>query len=133
LKYLIDTDICIYWLKGSESVRRRFESVEPGDLAISPITVAELYYGAHNSSRVKENLGQSKSFVRQIEILAMNDSVLETFGRIKSDLRRQGTLIPDFDLLIASAALANKVVLVTNNSQHYSRISGLKIENWLEA
>ena len=133
MKYLVDTDICIHWLKGSNSVQRHFEAVGLGDLAISPITVAELYYGAHSSNRVEENLEQSKSFVRHIEMLAMSDVVLDTFGRIKSDLRRHGTLIPDFDLLIASTALANRLVLVTNNSQHYSRISGLKLENWLEA
>jgi tRNA(fMet)-specific endonuclease VapC len=128
--YLLDTDICIYWLKGVPAVLERVKTVGVSQIAISTITVAELYFGAHNSAKIEENLARAEDFARQISIAPLDDLVLKAFGRIKADLRKQGQPLADFDLLIAGTVLANEFVLVTNNTQHYERIANLKLENW---
>lgn len=128
--YLLDTDICIYWLKGVPAVLERVKTVGVSQIAISTITVAELYFGAYNSAKIEENLARAEDFARQISIAPLDDLVLKAFGRIKADLRKQGQPLADFDLLIAGTVLANEFVLVTNNMQHYERIANLKLENW---
>lgn len=128
--YLLDTDICIYWLKGVPAVLERVKTVGVSQIAISTITVAELYFGAYNSAKIEENLARAEDFARQISIAPLDDLVLKAFGRIKADLRKQGQPLADFDLLIAGTVLANEFVLVTNNTQHYERIANLKLENW---
>lgn len=131
MTYLLDTDICIYWLKRSQPILERVKTAGQNEIAVSAITVAELYFGAYNSARVTENLERAARFLEQISILPLTDSVLRKFGQVKSDLRKHGQLLPDFDLLIASTALAEGLVLVTNNVQHYARIAELRLENWL--
>jgi tRNA(fMet)-specific endonuclease VapC len=128
--YLLDTDTCIYWLKGVQSVREHLEAVGIDMIAISTITVGELYFGAYNSVKVAENLTRAETFVKQIAVLPLSDAALKTFGQIKADLRKQGQVVADFDLLIASTALAEPWILVTNNTRHYARIPGLRLENW---
>ena len=131
MSYLLDTDICIFWLKSHPAVKARLLEVGWGQVAICEITVAELYYGAYNSSRVAENLIQVERFVQQLPVVPLRDAALRRFGEIKTEFRRQGQSLPDFDLLIASVALAGDYVLVTHNLRHYQRIAGLKIETWL--
>jgi len=131
VSYLLDTDICIYWLKGNEWVREAVLKIGWGKLAISIVTKAELYYGAFNSVKVSENLARAEAFTQQFNILPLNDRVLRHYGDHKAQLRQAGNLLPDFDLLIACTALAEERILVTNNTKHFTRIPGLKIENWL--
>lgn len=130
MNYLLDTDTCIYWLKGHQSVRERLLAVGWGQVAICVITVAELYYGAYNSSQLSENLARATLFVQQLPVLPLNNNALIRFGELKAELRRRGQPIADFDLLIASIALAEDYYLVTNNTRHYNRIAGLQLENW---
>ena len=130
MTHLLDTDICIYWLKGSQPILEHVKALGLNRIAVSVITVAELYFGAHNSTRVAQNLARAEAFVRQISVRPLDDSTLKTFGRIKAELRKQGHPLADFDLLIASTALAGGRVLVTNNVQHYKRIADLQLENW---
>lgn len=130
MNYLLDTDTCIYWLKGRQSVMERLLAVEREQVAICVITVAELYYGAYNSSRVLENLARATLFVQQLPVLPLNNNALKRFGELKAELRRIGQPIADFDLLIASVALVEGYVLVTNNTRHYNRITELQLENW---
>ncbi|WP_026736375.1 type II toxin-antitoxin system VapC family toxin [Fischerella sp. PCC 9605] len=130
MKYLLDTDMCIYWLKGRQSVRDRIFAVGWSQIGICVITVAELYYGAYNSNRVEENLTRAEQFIQNIPVIPLNDNALKRFGELKAELRRIGQPIADFDLLIASVALAENYVLVTNNTRHYNRIPELQLENW---
>jgi tRNA(fMet)-specific endonuclease VapC len=130
VNYLLDTDTCIYWLKGRQSVRERLLAVGWEQVGICVITVAELYYGAYNSNRVTENLVRAQLFVQNLPVLPLNDNALRRFGELKAELRRTGQPIADFDLLIASVTLAGGYVLVTNNTRHYERIAGLLLENW---
>ena len=131
MSYLLDTDMCIYWLNGRESIKDNLLAVGWEQIAISVITQAELYYGAYNSSRVTENVKRVDDFVKQLPIFPLQEITLKQFGVLKAQLRQRGQLLPDFDLLIASVALAENRVLVTNNRRHYERISNLQLENWL--
>ena len=89
-----------------------------------------MYYGAYNSNRVTENLARAEFFIQNLPVLPLNDTALRRFGELKAELRRTGQPIADFDLLIASVALAAGYILVTNNTRHYERITGLQLENW---
>lgn len=130
MSYLLDTDTCIYWLTNRQSVRERVREVGWNQISICVITVAELYYGAYNSNRVTENLARAEFFIQNLPVLPLNDTALRRFGELKAELRRTGQPIADFDLLIASVALAEGCVLVTNNTRHYNRITSLQLENW---
>ncbi|MCL4300380.1 MAG: type II toxin-antitoxin system VapC family toxin [Anaerolineae bacterium] len=130
MNYLLDTDICVYWLNGRSGVKDKLLAAGWKQVAISVITQAELYYGAYNSSRVTENLGRVDDFVSQVPILPLHDTTLKRFGALKAQLRQIGQPLPDFDLLIASIALMENRVLVTNNTRHYQRIQDLQLENW---
>ena len=130
MTYLLDTDTCIYWLRNRQPVREKVKQGGWNQISICVITAAELYYGAYNSSRVAENLARAAQFIQQLPVVPLNDNALRRFGELKAELRRIGQPIADFDLLIASVALAEGYILVTNNTRHYDRITGLQLENW---
>lgn len=130
MKYLLDTDICIYWLKGRQPVRNRLLAVEWSELGICVITVAELYYGAYKSEQVAKNLARASQFIQNLPVLPLSDNAIRRFGELKAYLERIGQRIEDFDLMIASVALTEGKILVTNNTRHYDRITGLQLENW---
>lgn len=130
MRYLLDTDICIYWLKGNANVKAKIELVDRSDLAICAITASELYFGAYNSSKIESNLQTAQAFIRAIKILSLEDNALHKFGQLKARLRQAGTPVADFDLMIASVAIANNLSLITNNTRHYKRIAELALDNW---
>ena len=132
IEYILDTDTCIYWLKGKEEVRRKVEQIGVDNLRITIITLAELKYGAFNSQKVSEDLKNINDFLGKVKVLLLDEDAAERFGKIKAGLRRTGQLIEDFDILIGSIALSYGGVLVTNNIEHFKRISGLSHENWVQ-
>lgn len=99
-------------------------------IAVSFITLSELYYGAYKSQKVKQNLSAIKSLESKREKVGSDIEVCEAFGKLKSQLEKDGKIIDDADLFIACCALKTDRVLVTNNERHFSRIHGLKLENW---
>jgi tRNA(fMet)-specific endonuclease VapC len=131
IEYVLDTDTCIYWLKGEERIRKKVEKVGADSLRMTIVTLAELKYGAYYSQKVSENLDNILRFLRKVKVLPLDYDAAERFGKIKAELRRAGQVIQDFDLLIASITLSHAGVLVTNNVEHFKRISGLSYENWL--
>ena len=131
MSFLLDTDMCIYWLKGRQSVKDRLLSAGWDQVAISVITQAELYYGAYNSNRIEQNLRRADDFINQLPLLSLREATLKRFGQLKAQLRQLGQPLPDFDLLIASVALVEDKILVTNNTRHYKRIPDLQLENWV--
>lgn len=131
MNYLLDTDTCIYWMKNINSVRSKIEEIGWSQIYICHITVAELYFGAYNSQRVTENLSRVDNFLQDIEVISLDDRAGKMFGEVKARLRKIGQPVADFDLLIASIALTRNYILVTNNTRHYTRISALKLENWI--
>lgn len=133
MKYLLDTNICIYIAnKRPESVRARFESVLPNDIAISVVTLAELVYGAENSGRPELNRRRIEIIRTRLTVLDLTSEITTTYARVRVDLERKGTLVGPYDLLIAAQALHLELILVTNNEREFKRIPGLKIENWVD-
>ena len=131
MKFLFDTNICIYLIKKKpEVVIRRFNKLRIGSIAISNITLAELYYGIVKSSGPKENTVALQEFLQPLEVLDFNRDDAFVYGKIRAELEAGGTPIGAMDLLIAAQALSRNLILVTNNEREFKRVVGLKIENW---
>jgi len=128
--YLLDTDIIIYSLNGNEQVIKNISRHRNDPKAISVITYGELIYGAQKSVRKINNLAKVHSLKEIFPVIDISSSVMDTFGELKVNLELQGNIIDDFDLLIASTAIAYGYTLVTNNEKHFKRISDLDIVNW---
>jgi len=129
--YIIDTDICIYWLKGNRNVARRIENQGIENISVTIITACELYFGAYNSQKKDRNIAALNELFMQLKVIQTTSEVARTFGDIKARLEQEGRIINDADILIASIIIANNGILVTNNTDHFKRISGLRLENWL--
>lgn len=129
---ILDTDTCIYWLKGDERIEKRVLAHGLRHCAITVITECELFYGAMKSAKVEKNLAVVSELRRKVRTLHTGDGVAQHFGRIKSDLEKKGLPVDDADLLIASIALTHDALLVSNNTDHFKRVKGLKLENWTE-
>lgn len=127
---LFDTDTCIGMLRGNSSVISKRNNIID-DISVSFMTVAELYYGAEKSSNPVKNSQLIDQFLLTVNIINSNIEILKEFGRLKSLLERQGFPLADADLLIAATCLIKCNLLVTGNTKHYERISGLVLDNWL--
>jgi tRNA(fMet)-specific endonuclease VapC len=127
---LFDTDTCIGILRGYESIlsRRRITNDE---IAISFMTVAELYYGAEKSTNPGKNYHLIEQFLLSVTVINTDMTILKEFGKLKASLENQGIPLADADLLIAATCLTKCDLLVTGNIRHYNRISNLQLDNWL--
>ena len=132
MKYLLDTDTISFALRGQGGVAQRLLDHKPSQLAVSLISVAELRYGADRKASKRLHTLISR-FLSPMEIIPFDEDAAEVFGRLGSLLARRGTPIGDFEVLIAAHALSRKHVLVTNNVRHFSRVPGLKLENWSDS
>ena len=133
MKYLIDTNICIYIMNNRPlNVIKKFKQFNPGEIGISTITVSELQYGVSKSTHRKENQHRLDEFIAPLEILAYNAIAARTYGDIRFQLEKRGKLIGPLDLLIAAHALSHSLVMVTNNDKEFKRIKNLEVENWTE-
>ena len=130
MKYLLDTNICIHFFRGKFDLIEKFQKEGVEQFAISEITLAELVYGAENSSNPQKNLDIIESFVGQITILPVFDAIYK-YGKEKARLRKSGKMISDFDLLIGCSAVENDLIVVTENISEFVRIKGIQIENWI--
>ena len=134
MKYLLDTNICIYIIKHNPPiVQKRFAKERPGDIAISSVSIAELYYGAEKSSQVDRNIISIQKFLQPLVSLQFNEEDAVSYGKVRAELERMGTPIGAMDLLIASQALSRGLTLVTNNVREFQRVGSLSIENWTQA
>ncbi|HYA12295.1 MAG TPA: type II toxin-antitoxin system VapC family toxin [Thermodesulfovibrionales bacterium] len=129
-KFILDTDTCIYWLKGNENIERSIIRYGLGNIFITVITECELFYGAYKSVKKDKNLAIVEELKTRIKTLHTVSGIPSLYGKIKAELESKGQVLDDADLLIGSIALVNNAALVTNNIEHFKRISGLKIENW---
>jgi len=130
--YLLDTNILIYALKGVPAVVASLERHRNSPLAVSAITLMELYYGAHKSQRVESNLAKVRTIERSLRVIPVDVEAVETFGALKARLEVAGTPLDDFDLVLAATALAHNLTLVTNDTRHFGRVPGLCLANWAE-
>ena len=128
--YLLDTDTIIYSMKGHAAVQENLRIHLNDPIKICTVTLMELYCGAHKSREVTSNLAKIKTLETSLDILPVGTECVEVFGRLKAKLEKAGSPLDDFDLIIASCAIANNLVLVTNNTKHFKRIAGLKQVNW---
>lgn len=132
MKYMLDTNICIYAIKNKpESVIRRLKQNEPYEICISSVTYAELMHGVEKSQFPEKNRLALLLFLAPFEIMDFGSSAAECYGRIRSFLERKGTPIGPMDMLIAAHAMAEQLTVVTNNVREFERIEGLKLENWI--
>lgn len=133
LRYLLDTNICIYIAKkNSKSVLYKFEHLEVGAVGMSLITYGELLYGAQKSQHPKKTLEILQQLVSYIPALPIPVETVKYYGEIRNKLEKQGKPVGNNDLWIAAHALALKLIVVTNNVKEFSRIPHLHIENWVD-
>ena len=131
MKYMMDTNICIYAIKNKpESVIRKILSQNPEDLCISVVTYAELMHGVEKSQAVEKNRIAMSLFLSAITVLYFDGEAAEAYGQIRAELERKGTPIDPMDLLIAGHARSQGLILVTNNTREFARVTGLRIEDW---
>jgi tRNA(fMet)-specific endonuclease VapC len=129
-KYMLDTDSVSYALRGQGNVASCILEHGPSELCMSVITLAELRFGAdRRSSRKLHRL--IDTFAESVMPLPFDTAAATRFGRLAADLASKGTPIGGFDAMIAAHAMAEKLVLVTNNAKHFGRVAGLRCENWL--
>ena len=129
--YLLDTNVCINFLNGSSrTVEQHFRSHSPSEITVCSIVKAELLFGARNSQRVDANLQILKMFFSPLQSLPFDDRSADEYGLIRADLTAQGKIIGPNDMLIAAVARAYDAVLVTHNTREFSRITGLRLEDW---
>jgi tRNA(fMet)-specific endonuclease VapC len=128
---LLDTNVCIHLLnRAAPGIRRQFQSRSPSEIALCSVVKAELLYGAHRSTRVDANLQQLQLFFSPLQSLPFDDGCAEHYALIRADLAAQGKPIGPNDLLIAAIARAHDVTLITHNTAEFSRVAGLRIEDW---
>ena len=108
----------------------RFTKIDPGDIAISSITLSELEYGAYKSQQTERNLNALSLFTLSLEILAYDRQAASVYGQLRAQLEKKGMPIGPMDLLIAAHALSVQKTVVTNNEKEFKRVPGLKVENW---
>jgi tRNA(fMet)-specific endonuclease VapC len=129
--FLLDTNVCIAILNGSpKSVAARLRAHSPREICLSSVTKAELAYGARHSARVQDNLRVLAKFFQSFASLPFDDRCAEHYGRIRADLEARGQPIGPNDMLIAAVAEAHDLVLVTHDTREFSRIVGLRLEDW---
>ncbi len=129
--YLPDTNVWIRHLNPAPSnVKTRLSNLPPSQIALCDVVKAELYYGAFKSARQNENIAVLEMLFTGLASFAFDGEVARIFGDIRADLARKGTPIGPYDLQIAAIALANDCILVSHNTDEFSRIAGLKLEDW---
>ncbi len=131
MKFMLDTNICIYLIKRkSQRIIEHLKKHTAGEIGVSSITLAELQYGVAKSLHKKQNRIALEEFVLPLEIAYFEEKAAETYGLIRSQLERTGKPIGSLDTLIGAHALCLGVTLVTNNIREFKRIKSLKVVDW---
>ncbi|WP_339406991.1 type II toxin-antitoxin system tRNA(fMet)-specific endonuclease VapC [Pseudomonas helleri] len=131
LKFMLDTNICIFTIKNRpESVRKAF-TAHHGQLCISTVTLMELIYGAEKSSNAQRNLTVVEGFAARLEVLNYDQEAAIHTGQLRAELALAGKPIGPYDQMIAGHARSQGLILVTNNSREFERVPGLRIEDWV--
>jgi len=129
-KYLLDTNICVFFLRGKKSIVEQILERGINNCFISEITVAELFYGVEcDKYNFNENRERVNEFIEILTVIPITNVLME-YAHQKAILRKDGKLIDDMDLFIGSTAIVNNLTLVTDNEKHLNRLLNIKIENW---
>ena len=133
MKYLLDTDICIYIIKKKpQQVLKKLVRQDISNVGISAITLSELEYGVEKSLYKEQSKLALAEFLGPLTILPYDDNVAPAYGKIRAFLEKYGMTIGPLDLMIGAHALSTKAILVTNNEREFGRIPGLTVENWVK-
>ena len=131
MRYMLDTNTCIYLIKQKpEKVLRHFKAHSVGDIGISSITLAELRCGVERSQQVQRNRQALEEFTLPLEIAYFDEAAAEVYGSVRAGLEQAGTPVVSMDMLIAAHALSLGVTLVTNNLREFKKIKNLKVVDW---
>ncbi|MBL8153164.1 MAG: type II toxin-antitoxin system VapC family toxin [Anaerolineae bacterium] len=131
MKYLLDTNTCIRYLnRRSASIIHRMDAESPDDIVVCSVTRAELIFGVMKSNNPEKTRAKQREFLEPLPTLPFDDAAAEDYGRIRAQLEAAGTPIGPNDLLIAAIALTHDLIVITHNTREFSRINGLKIEDW---
>lgn len=133
LKYMLDTDTVIYTIKNRPPTVREVFKKHSGQICVSTVTLSELIYGAEKSAQPQRNLADVEGMMARLEVLTFDESAAGHCGQIRAELAINGTPIGPYDVMIAGHARSQGLILVTNNSREFTRVSGLRLENWLQA
>jgi tRNA(fMet)-specific endonuclease VapC len=131
IKFMLDTNICIFTIKNKPQIVREAFNLHDGQLCISAVTLMELIYGAEKSAAPEKNLAVVESFAARLEVLPFDNDAAAHTGMIRSELARAGTPIGPYDYMIAGHARSRGLIVVTNNLREFERVSGLRIEDWV--
>ena len=130
-QYLLDSNACIRHLNGRASnLTARLKTVDPNQLAVCSVVKAELFFGSARSQNPTKSRQVQDEFLNGLISLPFDDAEAEQYAHIRANLTTSGTLIGPNDLLIAAIALANNRILVTNNTDEFGRVKGLRLEDW---
>lgn len=133
MRYMLDTNICIYVIKHKpEKVLRKLQTIHPEDVCISSVTYAELVHGVEKSAAVEKNRLALSMLLANMEILDFDAQAADCYGKIRADLEKKGRPIGPLDMMIAGHGQSLGYTVVTNNVKEFSRVSALRIENWAE-
>ena len=130
MRFMLDTNTCIFAINKNAAVRARFVAEYPFGLAISAITEAELWFGVENSAKPEKNAETLRTFLATVEIVPFDTLAAAEYGRVRVKLKRAGTPIGDRDTLIAAHAKALGLKLATNNIREFQCVQNLSIEDW---
>ena len=128
---MLDTNIVIYTIKSRPTQVRDTFTKHEGQLAISSVSYGELVFGAERSAQPERNLKDIEGFAARLEVLAFDEQAATHFGQIRAELAKIGSPIGPYDSMIAGHARALGMILVTNNLKEFSRVLGLRLENWV--
>lgn len=134
MRYLLDTNICIYVIKQRPlRVMEKFRACDVGDIGVSAITVSELWYGVAKSQYQAANSKALRQFLLPLNVVSFDERAAEAYGEIRATLEHAGEPIGGMDLLIAAQAVSLGIPLVTNNEREFTRVPNLTVENWASA
>jgi len=131
VKFLLDTNTCVYAIKRLPSVIERLQSHSPEDLGVAVITLAELWFGARKSSRPERTRASVDAFLGPLEIIPLDKDAADAYAEIRFKLERLGRPIGERDLLIAAIARSRDLTVVTHNTGEFGRVPGLNVEDWM--
>ena len=133
MKYMLDTNMCIYAMKNQYiGLREYMAEIPPLEMCISTITLSELKHGVYKSAAVEKNQEALIRFLSIIKVLPFDDVAADEYGKIRASLEKKGMPIGTMDTLIAGHARANGLTVVTHNTKEFSRVDNLKVEDWVE-
>lgn len=126
---MLDSNICIFFIKGQYELNKKIAEVGEQNCFISEMTVAELKYGIENSNTIETMRVIVEAFIPKFAIVPIYNS-LNVYAKEKAKLRKQGLMLDDFDILIGATAISNDMIMVTNNVSHLNRLDNIIIEDW---